>query len=79
MSAEVMATAVAPEEVEFEASLRPTMLAEFERRHPEFRVNHLDKVCERVCHEQMTPAKATAKFCRRGLSRSLTLGPRVTW
>jgi Holliday junction DNA helicase RuvB len=29
MSAEVMAAAVAPEEIEFEASLRPTMLAEF--------------------------------------------------
>lgn len=49
-------------------------LTEFERRHPEFRVKHLDKVCDRVCHEQMTPAKATAKFCRRGRSRSLTLG-----
>jgi Holliday junction DNA helicase RuvB len=29
MSAEVMAAAVAPEEIEFEATLRPTMLAEF--------------------------------------------------
>jgi len=29
MSAEVMAAAVAPEEIEFEASLRPSMLAEF--------------------------------------------------
>ncbi len=38
---------------------------EFERRHPDFRLRYLERVCKQVCENELATEAAIKQFCRR--------------
>ena len=42
--------------------------AEFEKRHPHFRLRYLDRACKQVCGKELAAETATRQFCRRNWS-----------
>lgn len=39
--------------------------AEFEKRHPNFRLRYLERVCKQVCENELATEAAIRQFCRR--------------